>query len=65
MQNFLGSVYEQREQARKPAIGFAAEKGGMIQKKEEPTKIEKGSRRCGCPAYVKVKKDVKHNFFVL
>jgi hypothetical protein len=27
--------------------------------KEEQAKIEKGSKRCGCPAYVKVKKDVK------
>jgi hypothetical protein len=32
-------------------------------KREEPAKTEKGSRRCGCPAYVKVKKDVKHNFW--
>jgi hypothetical protein len=32
-------------------------------KREEPAKIEKRSRRCGCPAYVKVKKDVKHNFW--
>ncbi|XP_066347563.1 putative protein FAR1-RELATED SEQUENCE 10 [Miscanthus floridulus] len=31
--------------------------------KEEEAKTEKGSRRCGCPAYVKVKKDGKHNFW--
>jgi hypothetical protein len=45
MQNFLGSVCGQREEARKPSIGFAAEKGGMIQTREEPAKTEKGSRR--------------------
>ena len=26
---------------------------------EEPNKTEKGSKRCGCPAYVKVKHDKK------
>ena len=31
-------------------------RGGMKGKKgEEPHKTEKGSKRCGCPAYVKVK----------
>jgi hypothetical protein len=29
--------------------------------KEEPPKTEKGSRRCGCQAYVKVKRDLKHD----
>lgn len=29
--------------------------------KEEGPKTENGSKRCGCPAYVKVKKDGKHN----
>ena len=28
-------------------------------KGEEPNKTEKGSKRCGCPAYVKVKHDKK------
>jgi len=32
-------------------------------KEEEEAKTENGSRRCGCPAYVKVKKDGKHNFW--
>jgi hypothetical protein len=63
MQNLLGSVCRQREQVRKLTIGFATEKGGMIQKKEELAKTEKGSKRCGCPACVKVRKDVKHNFW--
>jgi hypothetical protein len=35
----------------------------MIQTREEPAKTEKGSRRWGYPAYVKIKKDVKHNFW--
>jgi hypothetical protein len=63
MQNLLGSVCEPREQARKPIIGSATEKSGMIPQKEEPAKTEKGSKRCGCLAYVKVKKDVKQNFW--
>jgi hypothetical protein len=63
MQNLLGSVCEPREQARKPIIGSATEKSGMIPQKEEPAKTEKGSKRCVCLAYVKVKKDVKLNFW--
>jgi hypothetical protein len=62
MKNLLGSVREPREQARKPIIGSAVERDGMIPKKE-PTKTEKGSKRCGYPTCVKVKKDVKQNFW--
>jgi hypothetical protein len=44
MQNFLGSVCGQQEQARKPTIGFAAEKGGMIPKKERSQQKQKRGR---------------------
>jgi hypothetical protein len=31
--------------------------------KEDPPKTEKGSKRCGCQAYVKVKKNMKRGFW--
>jgi hypothetical protein len=64
MQNFLGSVYEQREQARKPAIGFAAEKGGMI-KKRGANKNRKGVEKMRLPSLCEGQKGCEAQFFVL
>jgi hypothetical protein len=45
MQNFLGSVCGQQEQARKPTIGFSAKKGNMIPKKEMSQQKQKRGRK--------------------
>lgn len=48
----------------KQTAHWVCNRGGFNDKdKEEEAKTEKGSRRCGCPAYVKVKKDMKRNFW--
>jgi hypothetical protein len=65
MQNFLGSVCGQREQARKPAIGFAAEKGGMIPKKRGASKNRKGVEKMRLPGLCEGQKGCEAQFFVL
>jgi hypothetical protein len=65
MQNFLGSVCGQQEQARKPAIGFAAKKGGMIPKKEEPAKNRKGVEKMRLPSLCEGQKGCEAQFLVL
>jgi hypothetical protein len=65
MQNFLGSVCGQREQARKPAIGFAAEKGGMIPKERGASKNRKGVEKMRLPSLCEGQKGCEVQFLVL
>jgi hypothetical protein len=65
MQNFLGSVCGQQEQARKPTIGFAAEKGGMIPKKRGANKNIKGVEKMRLPSLCEGQKGCEAQFLEL